>query len=132
MTINWNKKVTVLKTWGAGLGALNLLTQIFQGNLFSGSESFAVNLLLAGILFLVPPLIVFAVYWPQQMNADSPAQPPAPTPTAPTTGWNKKKIWLVLLGIFIAYKLIISLFIGHQKSQLNDMIQQLQQQGYGR
>lgn len=130
MAINWNKKISALKTWGAGLGALNLLTQIFQGNLFSGYESFAVNLLLAAILFLVPPLIVFAVYWPQKKNADSPAPPAASTPT---TGWNKKNIWLVLLGIFIAYKIIMSLFIGHKKAELNDLMHQLQiQQGMER
>ena len=140
MAINWDKKVSVIKTWGAGLGGLFLLSQIFKGELFSGHSSFGENVILAVFTFLLPPLGVFLFYWPQAQpqaaltlptplrenpppKAETTGAIPPPTPpdtghTASqpqpvTTGWNKKKIWIVVIGVFVTYKIITSLYIGH-------------------
>lgn len=154
MAINWDKKVSVLKTWGAGLGGLFLLSQIFKGELFSGHSSFGENVILAVFTFLLPPLGVFLFYWPQTQsnNVSSPSTPlqeitptnatpsSSPPPIPPdaghkasqpqpvSTGWSKKKIWIVVIGIFVAYKIITSLYIGHQKAELNDLINQIRLQ----
>ena len=159
LAINWDKKVYVLETWGAALGGLFLVTQIFKGELFSGSSSFGENVLLAVFTFLLPPLGVFLFYWPQTQVKEisgPPAVPPKNSPiddSPPSTqippaisadkedappqraaaGWNKKTIIFVVIAILVAYKIITSLYIGHKKAELNDLLHQLQlQQEAGR
>jgi hypothetical protein len=56
-----------------------------------------------------------------------PVSDPAPV-QATSGGWSKKKIWMIVIGIFVAYKIITSLYIGHQKAELNDLINQIRLQ----
>ncbi len=120
MTVNWDKKISALKLWGTILGGVFVLTEIFSGHLFSGNSPFSENLLLALFAFLLPPLTIFLFYWPcERADSDETKIPCARWP-------KKKKAILVIVGIIIAYKIVMSLYIGHKTSELEQGLINLQ------
>ena len=128
MAINWNKKFTAVKTWGAGLGGLFLLTLILEHKIFSGNLPLFQDILLAIFAFLLIPIFLLILYWPQKrletnfnLSTDLPSQPNR-------SAGNQKKALFVVIGIFIAYQLISSFYIGNKKVEIKRIAEQIRVQ----